>query len=81
MKRLIAVLLVLIGTVSMSFACGRKCSNCGEFTERNWHNNPNLKHVVVNVSSCSKCPICSHCGGGDTNHMNVLVLLKDVIWE
>ena len=61
MKRLVAVLLVLVGTAAMSFACRTQCKGCGN----EWENTClKYKERHVNskiVSSCYNCPTCSRC--------------------
>ncbi|MEE1290523.1 MAG: hypothetical protein UHW86_05770 [Spirochaetota bacterium] len=65
MKRLIAVLLVLVGSVSMSFACKIICKNsyCGKQVPRDTCSKSSRGHHTGNISInyCDYCPTCDHC--------------------
>ena len=62
MKRLIAVLLVLVGTAAMSFACVTKCRLCGNIMGYNTCKISKYDghHINDGLNTCGSC-ICRRC--------------------
>ena len=58
MKRLVAVLLVLVGTTAMSFACVTKCRSCGNEREQDCRRQG---HRTYYIETCDECPTCDRC--------------------
>ena len=62
MKRLVAVLLVLVGTTAMSFACVTRCSKCGNEWDSACMKMPTGAHTNnKTVRFCDECPTCTRC--------------------
>ena len=66
MKRLITVLLVLVGTAAMSFACVTKCKLCGNIMGYNTCKISKYdgQHMNDRLNTCGSC-ICRRCDSKD----------------
>ena len=66
MKRLVAVLLVLVGTAAMSFACVTKCKLCGNIMGYNTCKISKYdgQHMNDRLNTCGSC-ICRRCDSKD----------------